>query len=250
MATGDREITQLPKAASTARQGVFAIVDPITDKTVQLAVQASLGAERADMDWQSDTTYAIDDFVLYNGLTAWKSLQNSNTGNVPAENTWWTAITISPADGITDTQHANGLFTYDDSKIIYNNIQYYLQIAAPYESSNIATEIGAGDWAVGGTGATGISVVNAATYTMLASDEILNVIYTITGSVTITIPTAIITNGFNKLVVKDAGGNSGTNSITINTEGSETIDGAANLIINGNYNSANLYSETANLFIY
>ena len=146
MATGDREITQLPKAASTAKDGVIAIVDPITGKTVQIAIQPGLGAVRADMDWQSDTTYAIDDFVLYNGLTAWKSLQNSNTGNVPAENTFWTAITISPADGITDTQHANGLFTYDDSKVIYQNAQYFLQIAAPYESSDIAAEITAGDW--------------------------------------------------------------------------------------------------------
>ena len=147
MATGDRKITQLGKAASTAKQGVLHIVDPITDRSVQISVQAALGATRADMDWQSDTTYAIDDFVLYNGLTAWQSLQNSNEGNVPAENTWWTAIPISPADGITDTQHANGLFTYDDSKVIYLNAQYFLQIAAPYESSDIAAEITAGDWA-------------------------------------------------------------------------------------------------------
>ena len=145
--TGDKRIVQLGKAATTAKQGVFAIVDPITDQTVQLAVQSALGATRADMDWQSDTTYPIDDFVLYNGLTAWKSLQNANTGNVPAENAWWTAITISPADGITDTQHANGLFTYDDSKIIYNDAQYYLQDAAPFESSDIAAEIIAGNWA-------------------------------------------------------------------------------------------------------
>lgn len=146
MATGDRKITQLPKAASTAKDGVLAIVDPITLKTVQLAIQTGLGAERADMDWQSDTTYSIDDFVLYNGLTAWKSLQNSNTGNVPAENTFWEQTTISPADGITDTQWQAGLFTYDDSKVIYQNTSYFLQDAAPFESSNIANEITAGNW--------------------------------------------------------------------------------------------------------
>ena len=64
MATGDKKITQLGRAASTAKQGVFAIVDPITDKTVQLAVQAALGAIRANMDWQSDTTYAIAPICL------------------------------------------------------------------------------------------------------------------------------------------------------------------------------------------
>lgn len=147
MAEQGKRIIQLGKAASTAKSGVFAIVDPITDQTVQIAVQAALGATRASFDWQSDTTYDLDNKVLYNGLTAWKSLQASNVGNVPSENTWWTELTISPADGITDTQHANGLFTYDDSKIIYNDAQYYLQVAAPYESSDIAAEIVAGDWA-------------------------------------------------------------------------------------------------------
>lgn len=146
MATGDKKITQLPKAASTAKDGVYAIVDPITLQTVQQAIQAGLGASRANMDWQSDTEYDEDDFVLYNGLTAWQSLQNSNTGNVPAENTWWTAITISPADGITDTQWQAGLFTYDDSKVIYQNTSYFLQDAAPFESTNIADEITAGNW--------------------------------------------------------------------------------------------------------
>ena len=147
MATGDKRIVQLGKAATTAKQGVFAIVDPITDKTVQIAVQNSLGAVRASFDWQSDTTYALDDIVLYNGLTAWKSLQGSNTGNVPAENSFWTELTISVADGITDTQHANGLFTYEDSKVIFENAQYFVQVAAPYESTDIAAEIIAGDWA-------------------------------------------------------------------------------------------------------
>ena len=147
MATGDKKITQLPKAASTAKQGVLHIVDPITNRSTQIKVQEMLGAKLANMDWQSDTTYALDDIILYNGLTAWKSLQNSNVGNVPTENTFWTELTISPADGITDTQWVAGLFTYDDSKVIYNNAQYFLQTAAPFESSNIANEITAGDWA-------------------------------------------------------------------------------------------------------
>ncbi len=160
MATGDKRIVQLGKAAATAKDGVFAIVDPITDQTVQIEVQKALGASRANMDWQSDTTYELDDidpfknFVLFLGL-AWKSLQASNTGNIPTENTFWTAETISPADGVTDTQHTNGLFTYDDSKVIHNNAQYYLQVAAPYLSADIAAEITAGDW-----DAAGVPVIN------------------------------------------------------------------------------------------
>ncbi len=144
--TEGKRIVQLPSAASTAKSGVFAIVDPITDKTVQIAVQAALGATRASFAWQVGTTYAIDDIVIYNGLTTWTSLQNSNLANIPAENAFWTTEPISVADGITDTQWAAGLFTYDDSKVIYQNSAYFLQVAAPFVSSNIVTEIANGDW--------------------------------------------------------------------------------------------------------
>jgi len=143
----DRRIIELPLAESTAKQGKIAIYDPIEDKTVQIGVQESLGAERANADWQADTTYSQDDIVIFQGLTVWKSLQNNNTGNVPSETTWWTQLTISPADGITDTQWSAGVFTYDDSKIIYNDTAYYLQTAAPFESSDIVAEIANGDWA-------------------------------------------------------------------------------------------------------
>jgi len=246
----DKRIPQLPRAATTAKQGVFAIVDPITDQTVQIAVQAALGATRASFDWQSDTTYSIGDLRLYNGLTVWRSLQNNNTGNVPTEGAWWTQETISTADGITDTAYSSGVFTYESSKVIYNNAQYYLQTAAPFKSTDIVTEIGNGDWAAAVVGATGITTINAATYTVLTTDQILSVLYTITGAATITIPTSLITAGFNKLVIKDTGGNSQNNNITIIGGSSELIDGSTSLIINGNYAAVNLYSDGTAIYIY
>jgi len=151
MATGDLRITQLGKAAATAKAGVFPIVDPITDKTVQIAVQNSLGAVRANMDWQSDVTYELNDpdplksFVLFNSLV-WQSLQNSNTGNIPTENTFWTEEPISVADGITNTEHANGVFTYEDSIVIKDFAFYQLNVAAPFKSSDFVTELGNDDW--------------------------------------------------------------------------------------------------------
>lgn len=139
-------IFQLPRPVATAKSGVFAIYDPQTDKTYQISVQEAIGATRAAMDWNAETTYADGDYVLFAGLTAWESLQNGNVGNVPAENSYWTAVTISPADGITDTPHANGLFTYNDSKVIHGGIPYYLQVPAPFLSSDIDAEILNGDW--------------------------------------------------------------------------------------------------------
>ena len=147
MAQEGKRIVQLPAAAATAKAGVFAIVDPITDQTVQLAVQAALGAIRASFAWQVGVTYDTGDIVIFNGLTTWTSLVDSNKGNVPSANFFWESEPISVADGITDTEWAAGLFTYEQSKVIYLNAQYYLQLPAPYLSSDIAAEITAGDWA-------------------------------------------------------------------------------------------------------
>jgi hypothetical protein len=94
-----------------------------------------------------------------------------------------------------------------------------------------------------------ITTVNAATYDLLATDYILNVTYTGTGAVTsLTLPTAQVIEG-RTIVIKDAGGNAGTNNITIDTEGSETIDGSATNVINTNYGYVTLYSDGSNWFI-
>jgi hypothetical protein len=143
----DKRIPELPPKQSQSKFGPIAIYDPFIDNTVQIKVQEALGAVRADIDWQADSNYLQNDYVLYLGYTAWKSRINSNQGNVPAENSNWTQITLSPADGITLTAWAAGLFTYDNSVIVYNNQIWFLQTTAPFESSDIDAEIIAGDWA-------------------------------------------------------------------------------------------------------
>ncbi len=93
------------------------------------------------------------------------------------------------------------------------------------------------------------TTVNAATYDLLAGDDILLVTYTTTGAVTsLTLPSAQVVAG-RTIVIKDAGGNANTNNITIDTEGSETIDGSATLVINGDYESATLISDGSGWFI-
>jgi hypothetical protein len=94
-----------------------------------------------------------------------------------------------------------------------------------------------------------VTTVNAATYSTLTTDFILHVTYTATGTVAITLPTAQVEDG-RILVVKDAGGNAGTNNITISTQGSETIDGSATATINSDYSAINLYSNGTNWYIY
>ena len=66
------------------------------------------------------------------------------------------------------------------------------------------------------------------------------------GVATVTLPAAS-TDAF--IVIKDKSGNANTNNITINTPGAETIDGAANLVVDSNFSSTILVSDGTNWFI-
>jgi hypothetical protein len=50
------------------------------------------------------------------------------------------------------------------------------------------------------------------------------------------------------IVVKDKGGGAGTDAITVDTEGSENIDGSASTTISTDYGVLRLYSDGDNLF--
>jgi len=94
-----------------------------------------------------------------------------------------------------------------------------------------------------------VTTVNAATYDLLAGDYILNVTYTVTAAVTsLTLPTAQVVEG-RVVIIKDAGGNASANNITIDTEGAETIDGSATLVMSSDYEWVTLYSDGSNWFV-
>ena len=93
------------------------------------------------------------------------------------------------------------------------------------------------------------TTVNAASYSTVRTDHILDVTYTSTGAVEITIKSKDVSDG-RKLVIKDSGGNASTNNITVITEGSETIDGDDSAIICGDNDSIELYCDGTNWKIY
>ena len=93
-----------------------------------------------------------------------------------------------------------------------------------------------------------ITTVGAATYTILSTDSVLHVTYSSTGACTITFPTALMTSG-NTITIKDAGFNAGMKNITLETEGSQTIDGDTNWTINGDGDWLKVYCDGSNLFI-
>lgn len=84
------------------------------------------------------------------------------------------------------------------------------------------------------------TIVSTSSYIIKSTDVSIAVTYTPTGTVTLTLPSASTLAEFS---ITDEGGNAGTNNITINRSGSDTIMGETSLIINGDYNSINLYSD-------
>ena len=86
-----------------------------------------------------------------------------------------------------------------------------------------------------------ITVVDSGEYTLTNTDNIIHVVYTNSGDVTIVLPSA---NYFEcrRIVVKDAGGSAGTNNINIEPQPTETIDGLGGVSISSDYGFVELYS--------
>lgn len=93
-----------------------------------------------------------------------------------------------------------------------------------------------------------VTVVNAATYTVLVSDQIIHTTYTPTGPITSTIPTALLGSG-KEFTVVDGGGNCSVNNITVDTEGAEKIIGQDTHVLSIDYESVTYYSDGSNWFI-
>jgi len=80
-------------------------------------------------------------------------------------------------------------------------------------------------------------------YTLTTSDYFIGVT-TVGGAVTITLPAASAVNDGQAWVVKDEGGNAGTNSITITgSNNTNTIDGGTSVLINSEHGAINIYSD-------
>lgn len=70
--------------------------------------------------------------------------------------------------------------------------------------------------------------------------------YDTTGStVTLTLASQDISDG-RTIIVKDKGGGAGNNAITVDTEGSENIDGSSSTSISSNYGSLRIYTDGSN----
>lgn len=80
----------------------------------------------------------------------------------------------------------------------------------------------------------------AVTYTALVTDV---VIACSAGGITINLPAAATAGSGKTFTVKDLNGNAGTSNITLDADGTETIDGTTTKLINTNYGSVTLVTN-------
>lgn len=145
------------------------------------------------------------------------------------------------------TTTRNLMEVISDNSAAVNSTNLYLQQDAASAFALLATGTNARtrlltDFEVSRT------TVSSSTYDIVGSDNVVLVSYTDTGTATITIPTAQVHDG-RILNIKDSGGNATANNITIQTGGSETIDGSSTFVINVNYQSVTLVSDGNDWFI-
>lgn len=93
----------------------------------------------------------------------------------------------------------------------------------------------------------GIRLVDSASYTIQNFDR--DILVDFAGAVTITLP-AGATHKTRRIRIKDKSGEAGTNNITVNPDGSETIEDQSSAVINGDGNSLDLVFEGTNWSVF
>jgi len=105
-----------------------------------------------------------------------------------------------------------------------------------------------GNLDINGSFGTRITEVSTTPYSTSGSQSILHVTRTETSAVTITLDSDDVDDG-KWILIKDASGHAGTYNITVQTEGSETIDGASTATISSDWGGLIIYSDGSNWFV-
>lgn len=89
------------------------------------------------------------------------------------------------------------------------------------------------------------TAVGAGVYTVVFADYIVAKTAITGGGDTINLPAVSPSNGARIIHIKDESGTAAANPITIDANGAQTIDGALTFVINTNFGSVSLYTNTS-----
>jgi hypothetical protein len=149
-------------------------------------------------------------------------------------------LTVDGDSTLTGNTEVTGDFTVNTDKMTVDAGTGDINIAGALDvAGNITIEKGL---------IVNTTEVDSDTYDLLTSDHVLLVSCTTTDEASITLPTAQAVAG-RLVTIIDTGGNADTNNITVDTEGSEKINGESNLVINSDYDSSTLISDGTDWFI-
>jgi hypothetical protein len=105
--------------------------------------------------------------------------------------------------------------------------------------------------AASGSGVIVRTEVSTATYTLLTTDVLISSKYTATGAQTLTLPLVSSVDIGKIYHIVDTDGNAQTNNITIAADGSDTINGTTDLLMDLDYQSIGLFSDgSGKWFVY
>ena len=144
-----KRIPQLSAGANAQPGWLIAVYDPNTNTTLRLDVSEFINnASSSDYDWDIAETYAVNEVVFYNNKL-WASLINGNIGNVPQAGANWVEVVQGQSGGLKSWLAS--AYTADEVFVVYddgagNQIYELVNVARPFNSTDIDAEIIAGDW--------------------------------------------------------------------------------------------------------
>jgi hypothetical protein len=163
------------------------------------------------------------------------------------------AVETDSTDNAFSIDSGNSTLETNGVTITHNQGGADVDFIVESDDDTAALKVDAGDDSVqiGAFTEFAIQDIAAATYTvdLTSRATIYSIDYTTTGTVAITLDTDLFSKTGRVLYFYDEDGNAGTNNITISTEGSETINGAATYVMNANNEAIMLVIDGTNAFV-